>query len=247
MKPPFSIWNSCWLFIALPLISFAQDVQLYGTIPSVLLKSSTQKVDYTFGISSEINAITRTVNGRQYPAEVLNLNLESAISYDTGPNFNIAGGFLYRFRNPFTGMSSEIRPWQQITFISRLEKYRVRNRLRLEERWVESRSEKNFGFDLRVRYRLSTDFPLQGERLDNKEWYLNFSTEAHITPTIKQPLFFWENRTYLGLGYRVSDKKRFEPALEFRTRKRDRLGNRQHILYVRLLFLADISKPNRGE
>lgn len=226
--------------LAFPLALSGQSGQLYGTIPAVLLRGNLKPFDYAFSLSSEINAISRTLGDRTFPAEVLNLNLESALAYDPNPNLNLAAAFLYRIRNPFSGRGIELRPWQQATLINRLDKYRLRNRLRLEERWVGSTDE-GVDFDLRLRYRLSTDFPLEGERLDIREFYLNLSTETLFTLTAVQPLFYWESRTYVGLGYQLHVKKRLEFAFDFRSRKIDSLGNRRHTLFLRLLFIADLS------
>lgn len=227
-----------WLTIlGLPLLLGAQDRQLYGTIPMVLLKKNGgERINYSLSFSSEINAIERKFSDRLFTAKVDNLNLESAISYDLNPNVNLAAAFLFRLRDPFTGTTTELRPWQQLSLIHRLGKYRLRNRFRIEERWSGS----ELDFNLRLRYRLSADFPLEGERLDAREFYLNVSSEALLTPTQKRAFFFWESRTYLGLGYQLDERRRIEPALDFRSRKVDAAGNRRHILFLRLVWLAEI-------
>lgn len=229
------------LFLALgyffPLLLSAQHPQLYGTIPTALLKKDiNDRTGISLALSSEINGIDRKIGDQRFTARVLNLNLESALSYDANPNLNLAGGFLFRLRDPFTGTTTELRPWQQATSILRFGKYRFRNRLRAEERWAGSKLD----FNLRLRYRLSTDFPLEGERLDNREFYLNLSTEALLTPTIERSFYFWESRTYIGLGYQLNERQRIEPALDFRTRKVDARGNRRHILFLRLIWVTEV-------
>lgn len=219
------------LLLIFQTVNFAQkDVQLYGLLPGILVSADAGQTKYSFGISSEINAVSKRLEGRDFPAEVMNLNLEGALSFDPDPDINLAAGFLYRFSDPFTDRSAELRPWQQITLISRLRKYRLRNRFRVEERWI-SDGEGRFELDIRLRYRISADFPLQGERLDAKEFYLNFSNEFHLTPTIDRPLYFWENRTYLGIGYRLNDRQQLEPALDFRTRKLNDSGSRRNFFF----------------
>lgn len=238
------LWCSCIFFsISITSVWAQKDVQLYGLLPSVLVKGDIGEAEYAFSSSSEINAFSKSLGDRMFPAEFLTLDFTGILSYDSGPNVNLAGGFMYRFTDPFSGSSgSEIRPWQQITFIQRLEKYRIRHRFRVEERWRESRSGGDFNFDIRFRYRLSADFPLSGERLDDREFYLNLSNEALIMPTIDRPLFFWDYRAYVGLGYRFNDRTRFEPALEFRTRKINDFGNRRHFLFLRLQYITSIGK-----
>ncbi len=217
----------------------AQDVHLYGLLPAALLKKDiSERTDFAVTFSSEINAISKSTTDRDYPAEVLNFNIESVISTDVNPNLNLAGGFLFRLRNPLEGISTELRPWQQITLIHRVEQFRIRNRFRAEQRWIASGEGGRYDFDLRLRYRLSTDFPLQGTRLDNKEFYLNLSLAAHLTPTTDRPFYFWEGRANAGLGYKLNDRHRLEPALELRSRRIDEKGNRRHFLFLRFTWVG---------
>lgn len=219
------------------LRAFAQDTQLYGLIPTALLKKKVNdRADFSLALSSEMNAVDRQLGDQRHTAKVLNLNLESALSYNANPDLNLAAGFLFRLRDPFNGTTTELRPWQQLSTIHRLGKYRLRNRLRTEERWAGS----ELDFNLRLRYRISTDFPLEGERLDQREFYLNFSTEALLTPTSARAFYFWESRTYLGLGYQINERQRIEPALDFRSRKVDDEGHRRHILFLRLIWVAEV-------
>lgn len=201
------------------------------------------EIEYALSSASEINTLSKSLGERTFPAEVLTLDLSALLSYNSGPNLNLAGGFLYRFRDPFSGSpTAEIRPWQQITFISRLQKFRLRNRFRVEQRWRESSSTGEFAFDVRLRYRLSVDFPLSGERLDDKEFYINLSNAVLIMPTLDRPLYFWDYRASAGLGYRINDRQRLEPGLEFRTRRISDSGDRRHFLFFRLQYITQFGK-----
>jgi hypothetical protein len=207
---------------------------LYGLIPSVLFKKEVNdQLEATISFSSEMNAIEREFADKRVTAKVNNLNLEGALSYDADPNLNLAGGFLFRLRDPFTGTTAELRPWQQASLLRRVGKYRLRTRLRVEERWRGS----DLDFDLRLRYRISADVPLEGQRLDSREFYLNASTEALLTPTRDRAFYFWQGRIYLGLGYQFNDRQRLEPALDFRTQKVDETGRRENILFLRLIWV----------
>lgn len=223
----------------------AQTIQLYGLYPTVLVKGDLgQRLDFSVGLSSEINAIDRMIDNREFPAEVLNVNGETALSFDAHPNINLAAGFLLRVNGPFTDGSAELRPWQQITAISRLGAVRIRNRARLEQRLIKRQHSGMRRADLRLRYRLSADLPLQGERLDAREFYLNMSSEAMMTLTRSRVLYFWENRSYLGLGYRFANGQRLEPGLEFRQRRINDVGERQHFLLLRMTWITNFRSPN---
>lgn len=243
MKGEYIFWVIWPLLLVMPKDLFSQEPQLYGVLPAVLLKSDiNDRLSYSLQLSSETNAIHRNSDRRHFPARAININLEPALSFDADPNLNLAGGFLLRFRDPFSNTSLELRPWQQVTLVHRLNQYRFRNRLRLEQRWTENRGAETYDFNLRARYRFSTDFPLEGERLDDREFYLNISSEALITATSGQPLYFWENRTYLGLGYQFNSRNRLEPALEYRIRRIDKAGNRRRFLFLRIVWVAKLGK-----
>ncbi|MEZ5038324.1 MAG: DUF2490 domain-containing protein [Saprospiraceae bacterium] len=217
-----------------------QDIQRFGVLPSLLLRTDlTDRTGLSLGFSSETDILTIDGVNRRTSTKVLNLNLEAALSVDPTPNFNLAAGFLYRFRDPFAESTTELRPWQQLTFIQRWGKYKFRNRIRAEQRWFEQATDNGYDFDLRVRYRVSTDFPLSGERLDNHEFYLNLSLEALFTPTRPRPLYYSDNRVYIGLGYQINAKHRIEPAIEIRTR-RIALDKRLYFSFFRFIWITTV-------
>lgn len=249
MKPLHGYQYSFLLFVLTGLSISplqAQDFQLYGSIPSMILNGELREDwSYNFTLSSETNMINRTYDGRSFPAEVSNINLEGAIAHNVNPNVHLAGGFLYRFQRPFSsGPGRELRPWQQLTLISRVRSVRIRNRLRLEERIrQQGYQSRAYDLDVRLRYRLSSDFPLEGERLDDGEFYLNLSSEALFTLTVKGVLPYWESRNYVGLGYRFNRRHRLEPALDFRIRRRNAADDRQRILFLRIQWIYKILRP----
>lgn len=244
MEKRIGLLCCCLVFFLSISVVFAQkDVQLYGLLPGVLVSGDWGEVQYALSSGSEINLVSKNLEGRSFPAEVMTLDLSALLSYDYGPNLNLAAGFLYRFNDPFSGaVTNEIRPWQQLTTIHRAGKYRIRNRFRVEERWRESAATGNFNFDIRLRYRLSADFPLSGERLDDREFYLNLSNEILVMPTLDRPMYFWDYRAYTGLGYRFDNRHRLEPGLEFRTRRINEVGNRRHFLFFRLQYITKFGK-----
>ncbi len=230
-----------FFFISLSHLSWSQDVQLYGLLPAVLVKKNVnERTDFALGLSSEMNTISKSTPTHNFPAQVLNFNLETLLSINLNPNVNLAGGFLFRLRNPLNDLNTELRPWQQLTTIHRIEQFRIRNRFRAEQRWVAAGDRGNYDFDLRLRYRISTDFPLEGTRLDNREFYLNLSLAAHLTPTAHRPFYFWECRANAGLGYKISDFHRLEPALELRSRRMDEAGNRRNFLFLRITWIVEV-------
>jgi hypothetical protein len=66
-----------------------------------------------------------------------------------------------------------------------------------------------------LRYRLSFDFPLKGEKLDPGEKYLILSDEM-MTAFNKDDADA-ENRAFLGFGWYFNSKQKFELGLQYRT------------------------------
>ncbi|MCB9297768.1 MAG: DUF2490 domain-containing protein [Lewinellaceae bacterium] len=109
-------------------------------------------------------------------------------------------------------------------------KYRARLRP-YEQRFFRS---DNWGVRHRWRLRPSLDFPLQGERLDPRETYLNAQIEWLTNIFEESPLYYRETRLYAGLGWQINEHYKLENGLEWRNRRSDAEGNRRHRLLYRL-------------
>jgi len=86
---------------------------------------------------------------------------------------------------------------------------RLAHRFRLEQR-IRTSSYQN-----RFRYRISFDFPLQGERLDPGERYLILKNE--MMSAFNGSEADAENRASLGMGWLLRGNKMFELNLQYRT------------------------------
>lgn len=119
-------------------------------------------------------------------------------------------GYYYRNATPLLpGHQYEHRLLQQIGFISFIGDRRISHRVRLEQR-IRSSSYQN-----RARYRVSYDFPLEGEQLDKGEQYLILKNEVMTAFNTKEADA--ENRAAIGLGWYLSRKQKFEIGIEYRT------------------------------
>ncbi len=237
---------SYWLFSGCLFVTFlpslpAQENLSYGVIPTFLLSGPLgDRLQYSLSLDTEVNAIPEPgpENGRKTVWR--NFDLEAALSYDLNPNLNLAAGLQYRVSAPEAPpRGAEWRPWQQLTLISRPRKFRLRHRFRLEERFVDAPGDPTaFNLRFRLRYRFSADFPLQGERLDPGEFYLNLSTELLTTASFDDGFFLWQNRNYAGLGYQFSPAHRLEAAPEWRIGKAREQDFWQNLLVLRLTWVS---------
>lgn len=131
-------------------------------------------------------------------------------NYEFFDGSELGGGYKYRLIAPFNDEFSgyEHRLMQQYAFVSFVGARRVAHRFRAEQRI------RNIGTSNRIRYRLSYDFPTNGQQLDPGETYLIFSEEV-----------LWEfnayeneldNRLYLGIGWFFTDKRKLEAGIQYR-------------------------------
>lgn len=108
------------------------------------------------------------------------------IGYVFSKNFNLVGGFVYRFNrntnfNPTTDQrtTSEWRIWHQYQFVSPFPRFNVYQRLRIEHRWSRGFSkDADFIFRNRFRYQLNVKIPLNKTQLKEDTFYL--SPEAEL-------------------------------------------------------------------
>ena len=119
-------------------------------------------------------------------------------------------GYAFRLREPFDAVrSTENRLTWQYVGIQRKGKYRTGHRLRAEQRFRPA------GLIHRWRYRLSLDFPLDGERLDPGELYAKGAGEL-LWSIQSGELPEGESRLSGGLGIYLSPGATFELIAEYR-------------------------------
>ena len=223
----------------------AQTSNQMGAIPSFLFSQEiNQAWDASMALSSQMLLTEDFVDGQEFPRKVRNINLQAIVSYDRSPELKLDFGFLFRKMDPFDGVEAyEMRPWQQATLQFFLGKYRLRNRVRLEER-VYTREDQKTELDWRLRYRLSLDFPLSGIRLDPGEFYINTHLEALSQLDQEDVIDNWENRSYLGLGYLLPSRNRLEIGPELRYH-RSVNGLNSRITYWRLIWVHPLDLANK--
>jgi len=131
-------------------------------------------------------------------------------SYTLTARWKIGGGYYFRWAEPLIdGNRYEHRLLQQAGYINYLGDQRLAHRFRLEQR-IRTSSYQN-----RFRYRISFDFPLQGERLDPGEKYLIFKNEMMTAFNATESDA--ENRVSAGLGWFIRGSYKFEFNMQYRT------------------------------
>jgi hypothetical protein len=172
-----------------------------------------------FSVSKTINSMWRMQGAvvlRQLVDNdpVILQKMESAISFDRSL-FNaskIGGGYLFGGDDLFRPeIENEHRFMQQYAFYINFLKYRLANRIRTEQRIYSD------GYKNRFRYRVSIDFPLNGDRLNVKEAYFLASNELLMNATEQNQDF--ENRIGLGIGWKLEKINKIQIQLQHRYTK----------------------------
>lgn len=136
----------------------------------------------------------------------------------------VSGGYTY-FQSHRYGTYPEVvghpepenRIYEDITLADQLGRFKLEQRVRLEQRWLGTRDKTGAGsvqaweYQNRIRYQLTVELPLQGSTVDDGEWYLNAFDELFIGfgHNVADNVFN-QNRLSGGLGYQLTDKARLE-------------------------------------
>ncbi len=144
------------------------------------------------------------------------LLLRSGITYtpeNSGMKFTLGYGNITtgQYGKDMDNPVSENRIYQEAlfsnTFLTRL---LLTHRIRYEQRWVEDQD-----FRTRYRYNLFVNIPFNNTSLVKNTYYLALYNELFINGEReigdgREVQYFDRNRTYLGLGYALSDKLRVQ-------------------------------------
>ena len=129
------------------------------------------------------------------------VDISSIISIKTDLDQSFNFGYILRFREGETIH----RTFQHYNFVNHLTNLKIAHRIAFEQFY---RSKRKTTF--RSRYRFSLEKPLNGERVDIKEFYLKLGNEYLYD------FLDLEIRITPYLGYQVSKKDRIEFGLDYR-------------------------------
>ncbi|NNJ89683.1 MAG: DUF2490 domain-containing protein [Eudoraea sp.] len=138
------------------------------------------------------------------------LDLAHFSSVEVSSNSSLAIGLLYRFREIFENdQGNEFRLIQQFSTRSRPLIVRFGHRFRTEQRFITGSTIHRF------RYRLTLDFPLQGEQVDLNEAYLILNSEMLLSvANARTPQY--DQRFAFTIGWRLTEKSQLQAGLEHR-------------------------------
>jgi hypothetical protein len=185
-------------------ISKCQNLQS-GFLPNITLS---YKVSENYKIVHKLESRFPSLNDRtnEFNPEFERFDFQNYLERKTGLFSKLSIGYQLRFR---TENRYSHRTIQQFSWTSRFNNFRIGQRLRSDQTYSDDRKP-----EVRLRYRLSLQIPLQGLELDKGEYYLSFSDE--LVWSYRSPETDLENRINARLGLYINDKNKIETGLEWR-------------------------------
>jgi hypothetical protein len=231
-------------------ISKAQDRVFFTTFPGVSVTVPlSQSTDLITASSLQYNIAEKSYNDIDFPAAVNYYDFQAGAVYKFTQILHFAAAWYYRHNDPGRESSSvENRFWQQVSITGMVNNLRIRNRFRLEQRFI-SKNGATSPLRWRFRYLAGIEIPLQGEKTDIGEFYLTVSNEVYLSLNKPRPSVYSENWVTALAGYRLSQKNRIEagPAWQLQVRNQARELNHSIHFQVNLLLNLNFekSKPKR--
>lgn len=191
----------------LPFSVAAQSTYQFGGLPSLNINKKL-KNDWSLNTKLESRQLFQRgeINGisdKEFNYVLTDLSLIAAKK--VGLNSRIAGGYLIRFED------DEIshRFIQQYVIVQKFSGWRLAHRMMSDQTF--SKIEKP---EIRFRYRLTTEIPLNGESVDPGEFYLKVNNEYVNSFQAKE--YDLEIRLIPLLGYDITDNVKIESGLDYR-------------------------------
>lgn len=201
------------LFFAVKNVT-AQSFYRMGAIPSVNINFGIPK-NWALHFKTESRILFQGGQFGREPAngfEYLLSDVSLIGSKKTGLNANLAAGYLIRVREG----DAIHRTIQQFTIVRQYSSFRLAHRFAADQSFNFNPHEKfNWKYNqYRLRYRIASEFPLNGQSVDAREFYLKINNEY---------LYKWQNsendieiRIVPLLGYNFADNSKFELGLDYR-------------------------------
>ncbi len=197
-----------YLFFSFLVVKgFGQDSYRIGTLPSVNLNKT---------LSDEWKVNANWQSRQVYKTGTFQESSESKFDYvlndftflgskNVGLNNSFAAGFLIRVE----GDQIIYRTIQQFAVVKRYSSFRLAHRLSTDQTFEE-----NEKTEFRFRYRLTGEIPLNGQSVDQGEFYLKVNHE--YLNSLQGDEYDMEIRLIPFIGYSLNAKNKFELGLDYR-------------------------------
>jgi hypothetical protein len=142
----------------------------------------------------------------QFDIDFERMDFQNFVERKIGLFSKFSIGYQFRINNLD---KNEHRLIQQITWSDNLRSFRLGHRIRTDQTFSDTNLP-----EFRFRYRSKIQLPLQGQKIDQGEYYLSLSDE--ILFSYLSPDWDFENRVVAKLGFYINDKNKVETGLDWR-------------------------------
>lgn len=188
-------------FLVITLNIFSQSDIEFGFLPKF---NVSKKLATKLKWASGLEAREQIYDDDNFVFKHNLLDFSNAISFKTNLNKSATIGYIVRIIESKTFH----RFFQHYNFIQKLNNLKLGHRFAFEQHFSNTTS--SF---YRFRYRITAQKPLNGEKIDIKEFYLKLGNEYVWNITSENI----ELRFSLYLGYRINENNKLEIGLEHRT------------------------------
>jgi len=179
----------------------AQGTVEFGLLPSLNINKRLPK-DWSLNFKTESR---QSLIKEDFNYDYLLTDISLAASKKIGINTAIAMGYLMRIDDK--GVKN--RTIQQITFVKRYTNFSLSHRLLADQTF-----KKDDNTEVRFRYRISSEIPLQGKSLDPKEFFIKLSNE--YLNSLHERSYDMEIRGAAFIGYVISPTNKLEFGFDYR-------------------------------
>ena len=189
------------------LDAHGQGAYQFGLLPAVNVNS---KLKQGWSVNTKLES-RQQLQGRAEDGRVsktyayLLTDLSVIVARKVGLNSRLAGGYLMRFEDGAVAH----RFIQQFIQVQRLRGYRLAHRVVCDQ--TVSNVEET---ELRLRYRITSEIPLDGAALDPGEFYLKLNNE--YVNSLQAAAYDLQIRLVPLLGYDLTDNFKIEAGLDYR-------------------------------
>jgi hypothetical protein len=187
--------------------AIAQSTYFLGGLPSLNVNKKL-KNDWSLNSKIESRLLFKRskVNGdidKNFNYVLTDVSVVVAIK--VGLNSRIASGYLARFEE------DEInhRFIQQYVILQNLSGFRLAHRFLSDQTFSKSEEP-----EFRLRYRITSEIPLNGESVDHGEYYLKINNE--YINSIQAMVYDLEIRLVPVIGYNITSRLKIETGLDYR-------------------------------
>lgn len=208
----------------IPARNYGQSNIEIGFLPSLNINKSLQR-DWSLIFKAESR---QSLKKGDFDYDYLLTDISLAGSKKAGINTSVAAGYMVRI------VDNKIRnrTFQQVTFVERYPRLRISHRLLSDQTF-----EKDQNTEFRLRYRISSEIPFQGQTPDPKEFFVKLNNE--YLNSIQGKIYDLELRGAGFIGYVISTVSKLEIGFDYRIDSFIN-GNTRNRLWLGLNFYTSI-------